>query len=62
MEIDEQTQGNTEQLHITEQLGFMYGQNLFNTFQFEQQAVFNQNVKPQRLLKPKPLYSIFTSR
>src|SRR5436853_946778 len=51
MEINDKTERNVEQLHVTQKLGFMDGQDFLNCLQFEQQTTFDEHVKSQGLLE-----------
>ena len=51
VEIDNQAKRDVEKPHITKQLRLMHGQNALNTFQLEQETIFDQNVKSQGLVK-----------
>ena len=55
MEVDEQADGNVQQFHIAEQLGLMDRQDVLDRFEFQQQAIFDQNVKAKWLLEDEPL-------
>jgi len=48
-EIDEKTQRNVEELHVTEKLGFMDGCDLFDRFYFNEYTPLNQDIEAQWL-------------
>ena len=55
MEVDEKTYRDVQQLHVTQQLGLMDRQDLLDRFEFEQQAILDQNIKPKWLFEDKAL-------
>ena len=55
MKVDDQTKRDIEQLHVTQQLCLMDGEDVLDDFQFQQQAILYQNVEPQRLVEGQPL-------
>ncbi len=55
VEIDNKSNGNIEQFHVTQQLSLVNRQNFPHGFQFQQQTIFNQNIKAKRFLKHQTL-------
>ena|SRR5579859_3911968 len=55
VEVDDQTQRNVQQLHVAKKLSLMNGQNLLNTFEFQQKAVFRQYIKSEWFVENQTL-------
>ena len=55
VEVDEQTQWNIEQLHITQKFSFVDRQGFFDRLGFHEHAVLNQDVEAQRLFTRESL-------
>jgi hypothetical protein len=47
MEIDEQSDRNIQQLHVTEELRFAEWMQGLNSLEFQEQAVVHQNIERQ---------------
>lgn len=45
VEVDDQSQGHVEQLHVTEKLGLVNGLNLFNGLALNKNAALHEHVK-----------------
>ena len=54
VEVDEEADGNVQQLHVAEELRLVNWQDLLRSFGFHQDAVFNQHVEAERLLSSEP--------
>ncbi len=50
VEIDQQPKRNIEQFHVTQQLRFVNGENLFDSLCLHENAIFNEDIKSQRFL------------
>jgi len=55
MEVDEEAYGNIQQLHVAEQLGLVDGENGLDRFDFDQDAVVNQQIEAERFLTGEAL-------
>ncbi len=55
VEIDQQTDRDIQELHITQKLCLMDRQQPFNRLRFDQNAPFDQNIEAERLLSSKTL-------
>ena len=42
VEIDDQSHGNIQEFHVTEELGLVDRQNLLHTLEFQQEAILDQ--------------------
>jgi hypothetical protein len=51
VEVDNQAQGNVQELHMAYDLGLVDGQNLLHGFDFEQETAFRQQAELQALFK-----------
>jgi len=57
VEIDEQTNGDVEQLHVAKELRLMNRHNLIHGFQLEEETALNEKIEAKRLLKLDSLVS-----
>jgi len=53
MEIDDEPKRYIKQFHVAEQFRFVNWHHFLGSLCFDQNALFNENVKPQRLLPLK---------
>jgi hypothetical protein len=49
--IDEQTQGNVEELHIAQELGLVDREDLFDALAFHEKATVNEDVEAKGLIE-----------
>ena len=54
IEIDDETDGDVEQFHVAEKLGFVNGEHLDDGFRFDENAVFDEEVETQRFFSGEP--------
>jgi hypothetical protein len=47
VEVDEEADRDVQELHVAEKLGFVDGKHLFDRFEFDQEAVFDEEVEAE---------------
>ena len=57
MKIDQESDWDTQKLHITQELSLMNWKNAFHRLGFDQQTIVHQDVETQRFIE----YKIFIS-
>lgn len=55
MKVNEEAERSVEQFHVAQELGFVDGQNGFDGFGFDDQALVDVNVKAEGFLKGEAL-------
>jgi hypothetical protein len=55
VKVDDQAQGDSQEFHITQELRFVDGQNALDTFKFQEEATFNENVEPEIFIENQAL-------
>jgi hypothetical protein len=55
MEVNEQSDRDIQQLHVTEELRFAEWMQNLNSLEFHEQAVAHQDIESQWFIKDKPL-------
>ena len=48
IEVDQEADGDVEELHVAEELGFVDGEDLLDGLGFNKDAIFNQEVETER--------------